>query len=113
MININKELNNERKQNILNLLKKCKNFKQFASESHEYKLNPPIDKNKVIELENKYEFKLPEDYFWFITEVGNGGACHGYSMDKFEDMYFDYLKYDNRIDLMKEYSKKVPNLNIP
>lgn len=108
---INKELDNERKQNILNLLTKCKetdkNLKQFASESHEYKLNPPISKNKVIELENKYEFKLPEDYFWFITEVGNGGACHGYSMDKFEDMYFDYLKYDNRIDLMREYSKKV------
>ena len=111
MINTNKELNNERKQNILNLLNKCKetdkNFKQFASESHKYKLNPPINKNKVIELENKYEFKLPEDYFWFITEVGNGGACHGYSMDKFEDMDFDYLKYDNRIDLMIEYSKKV------
>lgn len=35
---INKELNNKRKQNILNLLKKCKetdkNFKQFTSESH-------------------------------------------------------------------------------
>ncbi|WP_028329318.1 SMI1/KNR4 family protein [Brachyspira alvinipulli] len=111
MINTNKELNNERKQNILNLLNKCKetdkNFKQFASESHKYKLNPPINKNKVIELENKYQFKLPEDYFWFITEVGNGGACHGYSMDKFEDMYFDYLKYDNRMDLMIEYSKKV------
>ena len=111
MINKNKNLNNKRKQNILNLINKCKetdkNFKQFASESHKYKLNPPINKNKVIELENKYEFKLPEDYFWFITEVGNGGACHGYSMDKFEDMDFDYLKYDNRIDLMIEYSKKV------
>ena len=51
MINTNKELNNERKQNILNLLNKCKetdkNFKQFASESHKYKLNPPINKNKV------------------------------------------------------------------
>ena len=44
----------ERKQNILNLLNKCKetdkNFKQFASKSHKYKLNPPINKNKVIEV---------------------------------------------------------------
>ena len=105
------ELNSQRKENILNLLKKChqtdKHYEQFASKNHKYKLNPPIDKNKVIELEKQYGFKLPEEYFWFITEVGNGGACHGYGMDKFEDINLDYIKYDNKINKMKEYCQKV------
>ena len=28
-------------------------------------------------------------------------------MDKFEDINLDYIKYDNKIDIMKEYCQKV------
>lgn len=41
---------------------------------HQYRLNPPADADRLREAEQKYGFTLPEDYFWFLTTVGDGGA---------------------------------------
>ena len=46
----------------------------FGASKHQYKLNPPVDTAFVHKVEEKYHFRLPEDYFKFITEVGDGGA---------------------------------------
>ncbi|MFD3449686.1 SMI1/KNR4 family protein [Microbacteriaceae bacterium 4G12] len=88
VINDNMGLSNERKEYILNLLNDAKKsdpyFEQFGSRKHQYKLNPVISEKEIMEAEKKYNFKLPEDYFWFITNVGNGGAGPYYGITPFK-----------------------------
>lgn len=55
----------------------------FGAEKHRYKLNAPIDAPFVRNLEEKYNFTLPDDYFRFITEVGDGGAGPDYGIYPF------------------------------
>lgn len=90
------KLDNTRKEYILNLLKEAKKadsyFKQFGSSRHKYKLNPVISAESVLKAERKYNFKLPEDYFWFITNVGNGGAGPYYGLKSFSLDKEKYLK---------------------
>ena len=63
---------------IVALLKQAKDndpeFKLFGSDGHHYELNPPMDPSSLREIEQKYSITLPEDYFWFMTEVADGGA---------------------------------------
>ena len=40
----------------------------------------------MTEIEEKYDFLLPDDYFQFITEVGDGGAGPHYGIEPFEDL---------------------------
>lgn len=60
--------------------KKCE---MFGASRHRYALNPPIRASFVRGEEERYEFKLPEDYFHFITEIGDGGAGPDYGIDPF------------------------------
>jgi len=46
----------------------------FAAAFHNYALNPPLPATEVEAFERKYGITLPEDYKYFLTEVGNGGA---------------------------------------
>lgn len=48
--------------------------------AHRYRLNPPISVSFVRMVEEKYGFSLPEDYFRFITEVGDRGAGPDYGI---------------------------------
>jgi len=57
----------------------------FGSDKHRYLLNPPIDAATVRETEAKYNFSLPDDYFRFITEIGDGGAGPDYGIYPFAD----------------------------
>lgn len=57
----------------------------FGASKHQYKLNPPINETIVRAAEEKYNFKLPDDYFHFITKVANGGAGPDYGIMTFED----------------------------
>lgn len=57
----------------------------FGASQHQYKLNPPVNEASVHLVEEKYDFKLPEDYFQFITKVANGGAGPDYGIMSFED----------------------------
>lgn len=55
----------------------------FGASRHKYLLNPPIRKSFVRQVEERYGFQLPEDYFHFITEVGDGGAGPDYGISPF------------------------------
>lgn len=59
------------------------NYEIFGASEHQYKLNPPIRKSFVREVEKRYGFQLPEDYFKFITEIGDGGAGPDYGIRPF------------------------------
>ena len=60
--------------------------KVFGAEKHKYKLNPPISMEKVREFEEKYRIKLPDEYVFFLTEVGNGGAGPYYGLYPLEKL---------------------------
>lgn len=55
----------------------------FGASRHQYKLNPPISVSYVHDVEERYGFELPEDYFRFITEIGDGGAGPDYGITEF------------------------------
>lgn len=58
----------------------------FGTKKHKYRLNPSISVSFVRALEEKYEFSLPDDYFRFITEIGDGGAGPDYGIEPFADL---------------------------
>ncbi len=59
----------------LRLLKrKDRHWRIFGSGLHHYELNPPLPVQEADAFEKKYGITLPEDYRYFITQVGNGGA---------------------------------------
>lgn len=60
-------------------------YEMFGASTHQYRLNPPIERELVRAAEQKYGFTLPEDYFRFITEVGDGGAGPDYGIQPFAD----------------------------
>lgn len=63
-----------------------KKYEMFGASSHQYKLNPPIEASFVHEVEEKYNFRLPKDYFYFITEIGDGGAGPDYGIEPFASL---------------------------
>lgn len=77
------------REEILEILNEAQRIDEkcemFGASRHKYLLNPPIRKSFVRQVEERYGFKLPEDYFRFITEVGDGGAGPDYGISPFAD----------------------------
>ncbi len=75
---------------IILILNQAKNidskYELFGTNKHKYQLNPPVASSFVRSIEEKYDFLLPDDYFQFITEVGDGGAGPHYGIEPFEDL---------------------------
>lgn len=67
-----------RKDWILSMLRRADEAdperKVPGARSHQYRLNPPVGADRLREIQQRFGFTLPEDYFWFLTEIGNGGA---------------------------------------
>jgi hypothetical protein len=87
-------------------------FITYESEVHKYVLNAPVDTELVRQAEEKFGFTLPEDYFYFITEVGDGGAGPYYGIFRFSDFLRDKndpsekKRYEeHRLGQIKELSK--------
>lgn len=62
-----------------------KDFKLFGASRHKYRLSAPVSVDFVRAAEEKYAFALPDDYFRFITEIGDGGAGEDYGLYSFEE----------------------------
>ena len=45
----------------------------FGADSHGFALNPVVTESEVERFEAEHGVRLPEDYRWFLTNVGNGG----------------------------------------
>jgi len=48
--------------------------KVFGSQGHGYRLNPPVTEAVINAFENKHRLRLPEDYLYFMTQIGSGRA---------------------------------------
>ena len=46
----------------------------FGSSQHQYRLNPVLSIEEVRQHDEKQGTRLPEEYVFFLTKVGNGGA---------------------------------------
>ena len=53
--------------------KKDAGLMTFGAESHQYKLGKPATSKEISNFETKYNIQLPQDYKFFLTEIGNGG----------------------------------------
>lgn len=88
-------LSDEHADHIKNIVKKVadkdKTFEIFGASSHKYHLNETVSLEWVREFEKKYQVELPEEYVFFITKVGNGGAGPFYGI---VPLSFD-KKYEN------------------
>lgn len=52
----------------------------FGASKHRYRLNPVLSISDVSAYEAKYHVRLPSQYRFFITHVGNGGAGPDYGI---------------------------------
>lgn len=80
-------VNTFKREEIIKILNEAQKidsqFELFGTSKHQYKLNSPISASFVRDVEERYGFTLPEDYFYFITEVGDGGAGPEYGISPF------------------------------
>lgn len=83
----------------------------FGASRHRYQLNPPANLSFVRRVEERYNFSLPEDYFYFITEIGDGGAGPDYGiypfshfMDRGESPGVDKFREALRCSLAKPFT---------
>jgi hypothetical protein len=54
--------------------------KVFASDKHQYRLNPPLPEEQVEQIEARIGGHLPEQYRRFVTEFADGGAGPEYGI---------------------------------
>ena len=52
----------------------------FGAGSHMYELNEPLTERVLTEFERQHGISLPEDYRWFLSQIGNGGAGPFYGL---------------------------------
>ncbi|MBD5129422.1 MAG: SMI1/KNR4 family protein [Ruminococcaceae bacterium] len=79
-------------------------FKVFGASKHKYRLNAPVSADFVRNAQEQYGFTLPEDYFRFITEIGDGGAGEDYGLYSFKE----YITKNN-----PGYEKERQGLKLP
>jgi len=93
------DLSDERARAIRDLVRKAgekdKDYTVFGSSSHKYQLNPVVSLKKVQEFEEKHHIHLPEEYVFFLTKVGNGGAGPYYGLYSLESLDVPYEDLDH------------------
>ena len=61
-------------------------FKVFGSESHQYKLQPPVSEDFLADQEQISRIRLPEDYREFLLQFSSGGAGPHYGLGVFSSL---------------------------
>lgn len=77
--------NNIREQ-IQKAANKDPEYKVFGGKNHRYQLNPVTTIEKIRQFQQKYSLKLPEEYVFFLTQVGNGGTGPYYGLYSLEEV---------------------------
>jgi hypothetical protein len=71
-----------RVQRILQKLEqvRTRNLSCFGSDSHGFRLNPPLPEADLCAFETSHRIRLPDAYRTFLLHAGNGGACQYYGL---------------------------------
>jgi hypothetical protein len=79
----------------------------FGSDTHDFKMHPPLGEAAIREFETMHRVVLPTEYREFLKYVGNGGAGPAYGLfrlgqvdDGFE--YSDWRENDGFIGILSE-----------
>ena len=59
----------------------------FGAKKHQYRLRPPLAPALIHKIETRHGLELPEDYVYFLTEIGDGGAGPDYGIDSFAEQF--------------------------
>lgn len=59
----------------------------FGAKKHQYRLRPPLAPALIHKIEARHGLELPEDYVYFLTEIGDGGAGPDYGIDSFAEQF--------------------------
>lgn len=79
------ELDKKLIKTAMSRLKKADpDFNVFGSSTHKYRLRRPLNLAVLESYERTHNCRFPEDYRYFITEVGNGGAGPFYGVMPFD-----------------------------
>jgi hypothetical protein len=80
----------------------------FGASEHQYKLNPPRAIVDIEKFEARHGIALPEDYRFFISQIGDGGAGPSYGLFPFgkDDEECDWEGGGLVGDLSKPFSHK-------
>jgi len=94
-----------------------KEYKVFGASKHKYKLNPPASMDEIRALEVELNITFPEEFVYFYTRIGNGGAgpyyglysveeikrnCEGKQDDNIQPLIDSNLSYATWYKLMKQ-----------
>lgn len=60
--------------------------KIFGAEKHQYRINPVLNMAEIRRAEEERHVKFPEEYVFYLTRVGNGGAGPYYGLYPFEEV---------------------------
>lgn len=55
----------------------------YAKKFHHWEMGPTVPLEEVARWETENRIELPDGYVYYITQVGNGGACPGDRLCKF------------------------------
>lgn len=91
------------KKLIDKVAEKDKKYEIFGASAHKYHLHETVSPAWVKEFEKQYQIKLPEEYVFFITKIGNGGAGPYYgirplSLDKKDEKCYKNLSKPSVFD---------------
>lgn len=77
------------KEKLALLKEKDRDFRVFGSSTHRYELFAPVPEQRIERFENDNRIKLPADYNFFLTQIGDGGAGPDYGIIPFEKAFAD------------------------
>lgn len=85
---IEKQLTEEYAQYLRELIEEAGRVdagrKIFGAEKHQYRINPVVNMAEIRRAEEERHVKFPEEYVFYLTRVGNGGAGPYYGLYPFE-----------------------------
>lgn len=62
----------------------------YAKLYHHWKLSPTVPLSKIEAFEKRAGIELPENYVYYLTQVGGGGASPGTGFDVFQSEWKSY-----------------------
>lgn len=87
-------------KNLEKLKKLDYNYSVFGSSTHRYHLNTPLSEKYLSKFEAIHNIRLPNDYRFFLNNIGNGIAGPSYGLTPLEE-YFSTRKY--RIEIGSDF----------
>lgn len=77
----------------------------YAKLYHHWKLSPTVPLSEIEAFEKRAGIELPENYVYYLTQVGGGGASPGTG---FSDFKSEWESYDGLQDVSEQLAQVMP-----